>query len=170
MDLYDSYSSQNDEIAELRERLQALEQNQGKNLGYKPKQDNGDKLKNFFKKNKKLFVIIGIILVFAIAIIAVSVSFIGIRGVYVNVDDPYESYSFTATGYEYRNKNMEGEMYVDKGTWKRSGNKLILTLNDEMFGKVDTEYTVTVVKGTTVLRLLAVCSLLPRIPSIEYQR
>ena len=72
---------------------------------------------------------------FLIAFITLLVCFCGLRGIYVNVNNPNEFYSFSPTSYEYHG-NLLGEEYVDEGTWKTSGGELKLTYRDEMFGKI----------------------------------
>ena len=61
-----------------------------------------------------------------IALITLLVCFCGVRGIYVNVDDPNEFYSFDATSYEYHG-TLLGEDYVEKGTWKVDDGQLKLT-------------------------------------------
>lgn len=73
---------------------------------------------------------------FLIAFITLLVCFCGLRGIYVNVDNPNEFYSFSPTSYEYHGTTLTGEEYVDEGTWKTSGGMLSLTYEDEMFGKI----------------------------------
>ena len=72
---------------------------------------------------------------FLIAFITLLVCFCGLRGIYVNVDNPNEFYSFSPTSYEYHG-TLFGEEYVDEGTWKTGGGMLSLTYEDEMFGKI----------------------------------
>ena len=61
-----------------------------------------------------------------IVLITLLVCFCGVRGIYVNVDDPNEFYSFDATSYEYHG-TLLGEDYVEKGTWKVDDGQLKLT-------------------------------------------
>ena len=77
---------------------------------------------------------------FLIAFITLLVCFCGLRGIYVNVDNPNEFYSFSPTSYEYHG-NLLGEEYVDEGTWKTGGGMLSLTYEDEMFGKITDSYS-----------------------------
>ena len=79
---------------------------------------------------------------------------VGIRGIYVNTLNPNEFYSFTATDYEYHGTSMfSGGDYVDKGTWKQSGNKLLLTYKDEDFDKITEENTILKNENNKVLLL-----------------
>ena len=77
---------------------------------------------------------------FLIALITLLVCFCGLRGIYVNVNNPNEFYSFSPTSYEYHG-NLLGEEYVDEGTWTTSGGELKLTYRDEMFGKITDSYS-----------------------------
>ena len=137
------------EIEELKAKLSALER------GETPKSKGSinfpsfdkDKIKGFFVSNKKLIIIISIITIFAVAILTTSICLIGIRGVYVNVDDPFESYVFTASAYEYRNDLDTEEPYLEKGTWKKKGNVISFTVKDELFGKLSSDYYLDVAKG-----------------------
>lgn len=137
------------EIEELKAKLSALER------GETPKSKGSikfptfdkDKIKGFFVSNKKLIIIISIITIFAVAILTTSICLIGIRGVYVNVDDPFESYVFTASAYEYRNDLDTEEPYLEKGTWKKNGNVISFTVKDELFGKLSSDYYLDVAKG-----------------------
>ena len=78
---------------------------------------------------------------FLIAFITLLVCFCGLRGIYVNVDNPNEFYSFSPTSYEYHGTTLTGEEYVDEGTWKTGGGMLSLTYEDEMFGKITDSYS-----------------------------
>ena len=73
---------------------------------------------------------------FLIAFITLLVCFCGLRGIYVNVNNPNEFYSFSPTSYEYHGTTLTGDEYVDEGTWKTGGGMLSLTYEDEMFGKI----------------------------------
>ena len=74
-----------------------------------------------------------------IALITLLVCFCGMRGIYVNIDNPNEFYSFDATSYEYHG-TLLGEDYVEKGSWKVDGGQLKLTYKDEDFGKLTESY------------------------------
>ena len=141
----DSKSAEQREIEELRARLQAMEERtaaqERSRYDTKAKRD-----KTSFKntpayevaKKWGLKVILPIFLIL-IALITLLSCFCGLRGIYVNVDNPNEFYSFTATKYEYHG-TLFGEEYVDKGTWKKSDGKLELTYKDEFFGKITDSY------------------------------
>ncbi len=133
-----SQGSENNEIAELKARIATLEAG---------KQSNASKLRmnktallaspawTWFKKYGKI--ILPSILVLII-FITLMVCLVGIRGIYVNVNNPNEFYSFTATNYEYHGSSVMGD-YVDKGTWKVKGNTLYLTYKDPDFGVTVTD-------------------------------
>ena len=138
-------SAEQREIDELRARLAAIEQRaaaqQANSFNAKVK-----RAKESFKQTpvysvtKKwgLKVILPVFLLL-IALIALLSCFCGLRGVFVNVNNPDEFYSFSATNYEYHGTLM-GKEYVDKGTWKRSDGQLKLTYKDELFGKITESY------------------------------
>ena len=141
----DSKSAEQREIEELRARLQAMEERtaaqERSRYDTKAKRD-----KTSFKNTPAyevarkwgLKVILPIFLIL-IALITLLSCFCGLRGIYVNVDNPNEFYSFSATKYEYHG-TLFGEEYVDKGTWKKSDGKLELTYEDEFFGKITESY------------------------------
>ena len=141
----DSKSAEQREIEELRARLQAMEERtaaqESRRSDTKAKRG-----KTSFKdtpaydvaKKWGLKVILPIFLIL-IALITLLSCFCGLRGIYVNVDNPNEFYSFSATKYEYHG-TLFGEEYVDKGTWKKSDGKLELTYKDEFFGKITDSY------------------------------
>ena len=138
-------SAEQREIDELRARLSAIEQRaaaqQANSFNAKVK-----RAKESFKQTpvysvtKKwgLKVILPVFLLL-IALITLLSCFCGLRGVFVNVNNPDEFYSFSATNYEYHGTLM-GKEYVDKGTWKRSDGQLKLTYKDELFGKITESY------------------------------
>ena len=138
-------SAEQREIDELRARLAAIEQRaaaqQANSFNAKVK-----RAKESFKQNpvysvtKKwgLKVILPVFLLL-IALITLLSCLCGLRGVFVNVNNPDEFYSFSATNYEYHGTLM-GKEYVDKGTWKRSDGQLKLTYKDELFGKITESY------------------------------
>lgn len=80
-----------------------------------------------------------VMLLLVIAFVTLCTCFMGLRGIYVNVDDPNEFFSFTATSYEWQYDSF-GESVTDKGTWNKNGNTLTLKYNDEWFGDVEDSY------------------------------
>ena len=136
------------EIAELKARLAAIENAQGKtHTNTKKISFDAGKAKEFVVKNKKPIIIAGIVIVLVVAILATCISLIGLRGVYVNVDNPYDSYVFTASKYEARSKDSADGGFVEKGKWKKSKNTLTLSLEDEFFGKLELSYELKLIDG-----------------------
>ena len=137
-------AAEQDEIAQLRARIAAMEakeseRERGKRGSVLKKLDNTKFAPVVaFTKKWGLKAVLPAVLVL-IALITLLVCFCGVRGIYVNIDDPNEFYSFDATSYEYHGIFM-GEEYVDEGTWKKSGGQLLLTYKDEDFGKVTESY------------------------------
>ena len=141
----DSKSAEQREVEELRARLQAMEERMAaqerSRYDTKAKRDKASfKNTRAYEVARKwgLKVILPIFLIL-IALITLLSCFCGLRGIYVNVDNPNEFYSFSATKYEYHG-TLFGEEYVDKGTWKKSDGKLELTYKDELFGKITESY------------------------------
>ena len=94
-----------------------------------------------FLKKYGLKVVLPVTLL-VVAFITLCACFMGLRGIYVNVDNPNEFISFNATNYEWYYNSMLGET-VDKGTWSKSGNTLNFVVDDELFGEVGDSYDVT---------------------------
>ena len=139
--------SEKSELELLKERLAEMEKRQSemesggshRNADFKGKFSQIKKTKFFgFLKKWGLKVILPCVLAF-IVLISLMVSLVGVRGVYYNVNNPNEFYSFSSSKYEYYG-DFNGEEYVDKGTWKTKNGKLYLTYKDEEFGKQTDEY------------------------------
>ena len=137
-------TAEQDEIAQLRARIAAMEakeseRERGKRGSVLKKLDNTKFAPVVaFTKKWGLKAILPAVLVL-IALITLLTCFCGLRGIYVNVDNPNEFYSFDATGYEYHG-SLLGEEYVEKGSWKTSGGQILLTYKDEDFGKLTESY------------------------------
>ena len=137
-------TAEQDEIAQLRARIAAMEakeseRERGKRGSVLKKLDNTKFAPVVaFTKKWGLKAILPAVLVL-IALITLLTCFCGLRGIYVNVDNPNEFYSFDATGYEYHG-SLLGEEYVEEGTWKTSGGQILLTYKDEDFGKLTESY------------------------------
>ena len=137
-------TAEQDEIAQLRARIAAMEakeseRERGKRGSVLKKLDNTKFAPVVaFTKKWGLKAILPAVLVL-IALITLLTCFCGLRGIYVNVDNPNEFYSFDATGYEYHG-SLLGEEYVEEGTWKTSGGQILLTYKDEEFGKLTESY------------------------------
>ena len=139
--------SEKSELELLKERLAEMEKRQSemesggshRNADFKGKFSQIKETKFFgFLKKWGLKVILPCVLAF-IVLISLLVSLVGVRGVYYNVNNPNEFYSFSSSKYEYYG-DFNGEEYVDKGTWKTKNGKLYLTYKDEDFGKQTDEY------------------------------
>ena len=137
-------TAEQDEIAQLRARIAAMEakeseRERGKRGSVLKKLDNTKFAPVVaFTKKWGLKAILPAVLVL-IALITLLTCFCGLRGIYVNVDDPDEFFSFSATGYEWYYK-LDGEQVLDKGKWSKSGNSLTLKYEDEWFGEVEESY------------------------------
>ena len=126
-------------IAEMEKRQAQTEVKNGHTKMNKEKLSQIKETKFFgFLKKWGLKVILPCVLAFII-FISLMVSLVGVRGVYYNVNNPNEFYSFSSSKYEYYG-DFYGEEYVDKGTWKTKNGKLYLTYKDEDFGKQTDEY------------------------------
>ena len=139
--------SEKSELELLKKRLAEMEKRQSemesggshRNADFKGKFSQIKETKFFgFLKKWGLKVILPCVLAF-IVLISLLVSLVGVRGVYYNVNNPNEFYSFSSSKYEYYG-DFNGEEYVDKGTWKTKNGKLYLTYKDEEFGKQTDEY------------------------------
>ena len=130
--------AQQSELDLLKARLAELEKKQEKNdkvkTGSLSVKEKLAPVAVFFKKWGLKAVLPAAL--FLIAFITLLVCFCGLRGIYVNVDNPNEFYSFSPTSYEYHGTTLTGDEYVDEGTWKTGGGMLSLTYEDEMFGKI----------------------------------
>ena len=139
--------SQAAEIEELKRRLAEMEKRQSEQ---QPASHSGASASAAavkfvpvveFLKKYGLKVVLPVTLL-VVAFITLCACFMGLRGIYVNVDNPNEFISFNATNYEWYYNSMLGET-VDKGTWSKSGNTLNFVVDDELFGEVEDPYDVT---------------------------
>ncbi|MBD5092536.1 MAG: leucine-rich repeat protein [Clostridiales bacterium] len=129
-------TEENSEIAQLKARIAALEAEKQAPV-VQPKQKNAVKEKAsnspalvWLKKNWAIPVIILLVL---ITIITLMTCLIGLRGVYYNIQNPNEFYSFTATSYEHHTL-YHGEDDVEKGNWHISDGRLYLEYEDTSLG------------------------------------
>ena len=141
-------ASEVDEVQELKRRLAEMEKKQaemenresnGRNFASKLSSIKSGKVGEFFKK-WGLKVILPCVLAL-ILIISLSVSFAGIRGIYIDEKNPAEFISFGPSDFELHSIDA-GEEIVDKGKWKKKGNTIYLTYQDEDFGDVTEELTI----------------------------
>lgn len=136
------------DLADIKRRLAEMEKKQaemenresnGRNFASKLSSIKSGKVGEFFKK-WGLKVILPCVLAL-ILIISLSVSFAGIRGIYIDEKNPAEFISFGPSDFELHSIDA-GEEIVDKGKWKKKGNTIYLTYQDEDFGDVTEELTI----------------------------
>ncbi len=136
-------------LAEMEKKQSTLEQQAHDSKGTSQMMSAFKQTKFYsFMKKWGIKVIFPTTLVLVIAI-TLMVCLIGVRGIYVNVEDPNEFYSFTASKYQYYGESV-GEEYVDSGTWKEKDGKMYLTYDDEDFGKQTDEYFFTKKDNDTI--------------------
>lgn len=128
------------ETSELKKRLNDLEAKHKllENKVYKMSfEGKWASFKAFMQAGALKFIIILAILATAITLM---VCFIGVRGVYVNVDDPDDFYSFTPSKYTTYYQDFTGETSTESGKWKISGDKITFSTTDDLFGDVKYSY------------------------------
>ena len=96
--------------------------------------------KEFWKKWGTKVIIPAIL--FLILGITLLVLFCGLRGIYVNVDNPNEYYVFTPTSFEYHDVAF-GEDYSVEGKYSKNGSTLTLKYTDEDFGSVTSSFSLS---------------------------
>ncbi len=96
--------------------------------------------KEFWKKWGTKVIIPAIL--FLILGITLLVLFCGLRGIYVNVDNPNEYYVFTPTSFEYHDVAF-GEDYSVEGKYSKNGSTLSLEYTDEDFGSVTSSFSLS---------------------------
>lgn len=128
------------EIELLKARLAEMERKQTQ---IEEKKENKKSIKdskgfNFLKKwGLPLILPITIVVITAIVLM---VCFMGVRGVYYNVDNPNEFYSFTIGKYEHHYELRDSEM-IEEGEWRVDGNRIYFTYDDTLLGKVTDDYS-----------------------------
>ena len=136
--------------AELRARLAAMEARQAETerqlAAARANSGGGNKTAEFFKNKKNIFkfVIPGALVL--IVLIILLVFFCGLRGIYVNVENPNEYYSFGVGTFS----TVDGDDVIE-GKWSRDGNVLSLTIEDEMFGEIEYPVVFRKVSGYDVV-------------------
>ena len=136
--------------AELRARLAAMEARQAETerqlAAARANSGGGNKAAEFFKNKKNIFkfVIPGALVL--IVLIILLVFFCGLRGIYVNVENPNEYYSFGVGTFS----TVDGDDVIE-GKWSRDGNVLSLTIEDEMFGEIEYPVVLRKVSGYDVV-------------------
>lgn len=153
----ESTQNVNSELELLKTRLAVLEAEKQQNRNTKTpiKAKVSGAFTNFasskaFAWIKKHWIILVASALALIVFITLMTCLVGIRGVYVNVNDPNDFYSFTATGYTGYSEEF-GETYVEEGTWKTSGGKITFTVKDEDFGKFSADFQYSVKDGYKTL-------------------
>lgn len=122
------------EIRELRERLDAMERQQ-KSVSQRKRLNIADNKALVFVKNHWKIILPSVLLL--IVFITLMCTLVGVRGIYVNVNDSDDFYDFDATSY--RASSMFSDE-LEEGKWKVSGNKLILTVSDDDFGDMSMDF------------------------------
>ena len=132
--------AQTAEIEELKRRLAAMEKQQTEKTAGRGGAAAGAAAAKFapvieFLKKYGLKVVLPVALL-VVAFVTLCACFMGLRGIYVNVNDPNEFISFTATDYEWYDMDALGVSSKESGTWKRTGNTLEMKAKDEIFGEI----------------------------------
>lgn len=133
------------EIELLKARLAEMERKQSQIEEKKESKKSIKDSKGFtFLKKWGLPLILPITIVVITAIV-LMVCFMGVCGVYYNVDNPNEFYSFTVGKYEYHYELRDSELgfdleMIDEGKWKVKGNSIYFTYEDEIFGEITDDY------------------------------
>ncbi len=135
--------SESEKIRVLEARLAALEAE---------KQANQDKsqspLKTAFAKDGKLalffkkywlYLLVGVLLF--VTFLTLMITLVGLRGIYVNVNNANDFYDFDVTSYRASSIDfLTGKEELEEGKWKLDGNKLTLTIKDEFFGEISDDF------------------------------
>ena len=132
--------AQTAEIEELKRRLAAMEKQQTEKTAGRGGAAAGAAAAKFapvieFLKKYGFKVVLPVALL-VVAFVTLCACFMGLRGIYVNVNDPNEFISFTATDYEWYDMDALGVSSKESGTWKRTGNTLEMKAKDEIFGEI----------------------------------
>ena len=128
-------------LAELERRLAEMEEERKRkeesSFGAKCKAA-FSKVGNWIKGHKKAtaFSVLGLLVV--ITVIVLCVSLCGLRGVYVNENNPYEYYEFGVSSYKCTMPLLGNEV-TEEGTYKLSGDKITFTADTELFGTLSTD-------------------------------
>ena len=138
--------------AELRARIAAMEAKQAETerqlAAAQAKSGGGGKAAEFFRSKKHLlkYIIPGVLLL--VACIILLVCFCGLRGIYVNVDNPNDYFSFGVGTFS----TVDSGDVVD-GKWSRDGDTLTLTLEDELLGEIELPVSFKKVSGYDVVEI-----------------
>ncbi len=135
--------SESEKIRVLEARLAALEAEK------QAKQDKPQTpLKNVFAKDGKLvmffkkywlYLLVGVLLF--VTFLTLMITLVGLRGIYVNVNNANDFYDFDVTSYRASSIDfLTGKEELEEGKWKLDGNKLTLTIKDEFFGEISDDF------------------------------
>ena len=103
---------------------------------------------DFFKSKKNVVTLIVAGVLVLIALVILLVFFCGLRGIYVNVDDPNDYFSFGVGTFS----SPDGDDLIE-GKWSRDGDTLKLTMEDELFGEIELPMSFKKVDGFDVVEL-----------------
>lgn len=98
-----------------------------------------EKTKELLSNHWKWLIIAVLLLV---TFLTLMITLVGLRGIYVNVHNPDDYYDFDAISYRASNSSpIFGDIdELEEGKWKISGGKLVLTVNDDLFGKISADF------------------------------
>lgn len=138
-------NDQEKEILELRARLSKMEEQQASL--FKKQKEKDSKKENIKAKFSPILIFLkkyGLKLILPISLgliifITLMVSFVGVRGIYVAVDDPNTFYEFKPSSYKCYGENELTDIY-EEGKWKLSKGSIVFTTSDELFGNVSMDY------------------------------
>lgn len=134
--------NESDELAALKARIAALEAE--RQTAQKPKNKPTSASALAFAKKYGKIILPALLLL--IAFITLMVCLVGVRGVYVNVNNPNEFYSFTATGFEYYAEEF-GVECVLSGKYNISGSIITQTINDDDLGEISMQWLFSASNG-----------------------
>ena len=103
---------------------------------------------DFFKSKKNVVTLIVAGVLVLIALVILLVFFCGLRGIYVNVDDPNDYFSFGVGTFS----SPDGDDLIE-GKWSRDGDTLKLTMEDELFGEIELPMSFKKVDGFDVVEI-----------------
>ncbi len=177
-----SPSSESDRVKQLEARIAALEEEKSERddqekqqlerrvaeleAEKEKKEHRFDKLKALgnskamvFVKKHWLYLLAGALLF--IVFLTLMITLVGLRGIYVNVNDPNDFYDFDATSYRASSIDfLTGKETLEEGKWKIKGDKLVLSIEDELFGKISADFDFENVDGFKRIK----------IDDVEYKR
>ena len=146
-------------IAELERRLAEMESKQraGKEKTSAPI---GEKIKKVFgviptfvKTHKKVLIIAAVAVALILSVmIPLLVTFCGVRGVYVNAENPKEYFRFGASSFVY-DEDVTSSDSPTEGKYKINGNEITFTTKDERIGENGASADFRKVKGNKIIQI-----------------